>query len=80
MRQASGPRTPVKSGLGSRRKNTRDKFTFNVVQFIPEKDGKEGVKFKQLSDLLDGEYRSIAGLSAIESYVASVERGAHDEL
>ena len=80
MRQASGPRTPVKSGLGSRGKKTKDKFTFNVVQFIPEKDGKEGVKFKQLSNLLDGEYRSIAGLAAIESYVASVERGAHDEL
>ena len=79
MREASAPRIPVKSGLGSGSKQTKDKFTFNVVQFIPEKTGEEGESFKQLSSLLDGEYRSIAGLPAIESYIASNDKDSNGE-
>jgi hypothetical protein len=78
MRKAHDLRTPAKSGLGSRRKNTRDKFTFNVVQFIPEKEGIEEERFKQLNRILGGEYRSIAGLKAMESYLGSSAGDSND--
>ncbi|MDF7800143.1 hypothetical protein P4C99_11760 [Pontiellaceae bacterium B1224] len=76
QRKASAPRTPTKSGLRSRRGNPRDTFTFNVVQFIPETDGVQEERFKKLSGMLDGEYRSLPGLAAIESYLDSGKKKA----
>lgn len=59
---------PEKSGLKKRRKN---EFTFNVVQFIPAGSNAERSveKFKKLVGLCRGDYQSIAGLDAIQSYL-----------
>ncbi|MDF7808612.1 hypothetical protein P4E94_14275 [Pontiellaceae bacterium B12219] len=71
QRKASASRTPTQSGLGSRSRNSKDAFSFNVVQFVSETDGAEEERFKKLSDILNGEYRSLPGLAAIESYLDS---------
>ena len=73
MRKASDPRVPTKSGLRSRSKKSKERFSFNVVQFVAEQNGHEEERFKQLSGMLDGEYRSLPGLKAIESYLAGNE-------
>jgi hypothetical protein len=73
QRVASRPGIPTTSGLGRRSKKAKDKFSLNVVQFVSETDGKEEGRFKQLSSKLGGEYRSIPGLEAIESYIGSSE-------
>ena len=69
MRKAYAPRTAEKKRAGLRDRKSKAKFTFNVVQFIPEEDGKEEERFKSLTRKLGGEYRSMAGMEAIENYL-----------
>jgi hypothetical protein len=71
MRKASSSATPKTSGLGIRDKRARENFSLNIVQFVPETGGSQEERFKQMTNLLRGEYRSIPGLAAIESYIRS---------
>jgi hypothetical protein len=63
---------PERSGVNKRRKN---KFTFNVVQFVPADSttGSSYEKFRKLVGLCRGEYQTIAGLDAIQSYLNEQE-------
>ena len=60
---------PEKSGV--RRSKSRDRFSFNVVHSLKvREDGGEGrVKLNELVKLFNGEYQSVEGLEAIQSYV-----------
>ncbi|VGO17693.1 hypothetical protein PDESU_06295 [Pontiella desulfatans] len=69
LRKVNSTDLPKKSGLSSRNRKIRDLFAFNVIQFVPESGGQEEARFKELSGMLDGEYRSLPGLKAIESYL-----------
>jgi hypothetical protein len=72
MREASAESSlPPASGLGRKDRRALRKFTFNVIQFIPEDGSAQEERFRQLSGLLDGEYRVIPGLKAIQSYIDS---------
>lgn len=59
---------PEKSGLKKRRKH---EFTFNVVQFVSADGATENSveKFKKLVGLCRGDFQTIAGLDAIQSYL-----------
>lgn len=74
MRKTYAAGIPQTSGLGKRSRKEKDKFSFNVIQFIPQTDGKREERFKQMSGLLRGDYRSIPGLEAIERYIASGDK------
>ena len=60
----------TKSGL-ARKKSHKFDFSFNVIQFV--KEGEEpprsGEHFRKLASLCRGNYRTVAGLEAIQSYV-----------
>ena len=71
QRAASRAGTPTTSGLGRRSKKGNDKFSFNVVQFVPESGHHVEKKFKQATNIMDGEYRAVPGLEAIERYTKS---------
>ncbi|MDF7827000.1 hypothetical protein P4B35_23450, partial [Pontiellaceae bacterium B12227] len=73
MRQAAAPGMPTKSGLRKRGSRAKDGFSFNVVQFVAEQNGREEERFKELGSMLDGEYRSLPGLEAIKGYLNSSE-------
>lgn len=75
-KNAGTGRIPMKSGLSRRNKKTKDGFSFNVVQFV--KAGETGNKreveaFKKLTTKCDGDYKTLAGLAAIESHAQSAE-------
>lgn len=63
----------VKVGLKGRRK---DAYTFNVVQFVPSNSSgcSKVEKFQQLTRLCKGEYKTVAGLKAIEAYLNSARK------
>jgi hypothetical protein len=66
---------PLKSGLG-RKKAKKNRFTFNVIHFVPDGSGsKKDSKFKKIADLTRGEYNSVEGMGAIQSYVSASEGG-----
>jgi hypothetical protein len=77
LRASSKPSIPAQSGIN--RKKKKDRFTFNVIHFVPEdfvpktkKGGSgESSKFKKMADLTRGEYSRVKGMAAIESYVSS---------
>ena len=53
-------------------KNRKQEFAFNVIQFVPQgesADEKSKENFKVLTGLCNGQYQTIAGLDAIQSYV-----------
>lgn len=55
-----------------RRKGPSKEYTINVVYFVgADKKGTVNEKFDSLTDLTGGEYRTIAGLQALESLIAS---------
>lgn len=57
--------TQVRSGL-----NRKDRYSFNVVQFVPADAGQSrDERFYKLTKLTRGGYATIAGLEAIQSYV-----------
>ncbi len=56
---------PKQSGL-----KKKDRYTFNVVQFVPADSGQgRDERFYKLTKLTRGGYQTIAGLEAIQSYV-----------
>lgn len=63
----------TKSGLGNRK--AKDRFSLNIIQFVPETDGREEERFRELCNMLDGEYRALSGLKAIESYLSASRDG-----
>ena len=77
LRASSKLNVPVQSGIS--RKKKKDRFTFNVIHFVPEdfvpKTKKGGLvedsKFSDMADLTRGEYSQVKGMAAIESYVSS---------
>jgi hypothetical protein len=61
----------TKSGM-AKKKNQKDIFTFNVIQFVKEGEAppdRSTGNFRKLASLSQGDYRTIAGLEAIKSYV-----------
>ncbi|MDF7806656.1 hypothetical protein P4E94_04345 [Pontiellaceae bacterium B12219] len=60
---------PGKSGLRGTKKS---KVSMNVVQFVPKEgaDQKDEERFKQFTGLMNGEYRALPGLEAIQSAVS----------
>lgn len=68
---------PVKSGISSnRQKKTKDEFSFNVIQFVKQGDQvdeKTTTNYKTLTQQCGGEYKTIAGMEAIKSYVTASE-------
>jgi hypothetical protein len=75
QRKASASGIPVSSGLGQRSKKAQAQFSLNVVQFVPISGAKENdqERFKEVTSLLDGEYRAVPGLEAIKSSISSGE-------
>ncbi|MDF7800130.1 hypothetical protein P4C99_11695 [Pontiellaceae bacterium B1224] len=63
----------AKEQINTIRGSKKDKFTLNVVQFVPKEgaDGKDAERFKQVTSLLNGEYRALPGMEAIESALSS---------
>ncbi|VGO18612.1 vWA domain-containing protein [Pontiella sulfatireligans] len=61
-------KTQKSSGIA---KNKPDRYTFNVVHFVGRKGGSpnDETYFKKLTSLTGGEYRTLAGLEAIQSAV-----------
>lgn len=67
--------TPVTSGI-SKKKN-KNKFSLNIVQFVPDRDAGEFQyrydrsvpKLKGLANRLNGQYRTIKGMEGIKSHV-----------
>ncbi len=60
-----GRAAPEQSGL-----NRRDRYTFNVVQFVPAGAGRtRDERFYKLTKRTRGGYATIAGLEAIQDYV-----------
>jgi hypothetical protein len=61
---------PGKSGLRNASKN---KVSVNVVQFVPKEGaGQDDTeRFKQFTNLMNGEYRALPGMEAIQSAVSS---------
>ena len=66
----------LSAGLGKKKKN--DKFSFNIVQFVPDGDAGEFQyrydrsipKFQDLAHRLHGQYRTIKGMKGIKSAVS----------
>ena len=63
---------PARSGIGKKKK--KDRFSFNVIHFVPE-DAASGTdaKFSKMASLTRGEYSRVKGLAAIQSYVSAPE-------
>ena len=65
--------TPVKSGLSNRKKkSSKPDFSFNVIHFVKKSEenvGRAPRNFTALAKMCNGEYRTIAGMAAIESYL-----------
>jgi hypothetical protein len=68
---------PGKSGISSnKQKRTKDEFSVNVIQFTKQGeqvDEKTVEKYKTLTQKCGGEYKTIAGMEAIKSYVTASE-------
>ena len=74
LRQEYRPvRDKLTAGLSRRKKGKLD-FSFNVIQFVPkgEQAGEnDSGKFKTLTHLCGGAYKTIAGMDEIKSYVTA---------
>jgi len=74
LRKENAPRLATKSGLSKRKK---DSFSVNVVFFarVGDADVQSGEieRFSSFAKLCNGEFRSLAGLEAIESSVSGSE-------
>jgi hypothetical protein len=66
QRTASKSSIPTASGLGIKKR--KDTFSVNVIHFIKKSGANERdqQKLKQLTNELDGDYRTLAGLEAIQ--------------
>ncbi len=61
----------TKSGLNKKKRGKTD-FSLNVIQFVKKDGDADAVtkaRFSKLTQLCNGEYRTVAGLDEIESYV-----------
>jgi hypothetical protein len=68
----SGQGIPAQSGIGKKKK--KDRFTFNVIHFVPEDAGPDkDAKFSKMAGLTRGEYSRVKGMAAIQSYVSASE-------
>jgi hypothetical protein len=66
-RQKFKSKTPTTSGLG--KKSKKDKFSINVIHFVRTDTGAketDEARFRQVSNLLGGDYRTLSGLEAIK--------------
>jgi hypothetical protein len=68
----SMPNLPTRSGIGLKKK--KDRFSFNVIHFVPEDaaSGKDA-NFSNMASLTRGEYSRVEGMQAIQSYVSASE-------
>ncbi len=76
LRDAHGPQSiQTTSGIGKKRSSKSDS-SVNIIIFTPKgqqaSQGTEG-NFKALTGLCNGQYKTIAGLEAIQSYVAKAD-------
>ena len=65
---------PTKSGLTRKKSKSKDRYSFNVVQFIKKGEAaSEGdvERFKSLTKKSNGKYKTIAGMDAIKSAASS---------
>ena len=70
LQAQSKPDMLFKSGLVGK----KNRFTFNVVHFVPEASGSEkDQKFNKIAELTHGEYNRVEGMTAIQSYVSATE-------
>ena len=76
-RYATGP-VPAKSGIKQRGKRGKDNFSINIVLFSPvdmdwgsRSAQEKEMKFRKLTSLSGGQYRTVDGLEAIKSSVSS---------
>ncbi len=74
MREKNKPSdVQTQSGITKKKSSKRD-FSLNVIQFVKEDAAtaaSSDINFKQLTGLCKGDYRTVAGLSAIKSYVGA---------
>ncbi len=68
---------PSKSGISDKKKTKMD-FSFNVIQFVEQGSSanQDDSKFTKLTALCKGDYKTIAGLEEIKSYVTPDETTA----
>jgi hypothetical protein len=85
VRRSYHKKSPTSLGLSGRKKKKMD-FSINVIHFVPQdladKKGEQHIlnestqKFKQLSSLAQGEYRTIRGEKGIQSAIKPEEAPA----
>ena len=66
LRKELAAKRPEKSGLSG---NSKDRFSLNVVHFVPKNNSGTHEQFRILTNKCRGDLRMIRGLEAIQSYV-----------